>query len=89
MKTMTAKLPHGWFGGYMKETDIIDTIESSIGRWDIVIVETNKITEREREFLSRTGPEKAISWQVMVIRSIFQREWFITEGRCNMVYATQ
>lgn len=32
----------------MKETDIIDTVQSSIGRWDIVIVETNKITERER-----------------------------------------
>ena len=52
MKTIIAKLPHGWFPGKMKETDIIDTIESSIGRWDVVIVEladTNEITQRERE----------------------------------------
>lgn len=48
MKTITAKLPHGWFKGKFKETDIIDTIEGSIGRWDIVIVETNEIIERER-----------------------------------------
>lgn len=52
MKTITAKLPHGWFKGKYKETDIIDTIETSIGRWDIVIIELeepNKIIERERE----------------------------------------
>ena len=36
----------------MKETDVIDTIESSIGRYDIAIVELaedNEITQRERE----------------------------------------
>ena len=49
MKPTVAKLPHGWFKGYMKQADIIDTIESSIGRWDIVIVEPNGTIERERE----------------------------------------
>lgn len=49
MKPTVAKLPHGWCKGYMKQTDVIDTIESSIGRWDIVIVEPNGTIERERE----------------------------------------
>lgn len=54
MKTITAKLPHGWFKGKYKETDIIDTIETSIGRWDIVIIELeepNNLIERERKVL--------------------------------------
>ena len=52
MKTLIAKLPHGWYKGKLKETDVIDTIESSIGRYDIAIVELaedNEITQRERE----------------------------------------
>ena len=47
-----AKLPHGWYRGKLIETEIIDTIESSIGRYDIALVELaddNKIIERERE----------------------------------------
>lgn len=46
-----AKLPHGWYKGKLIETDIIDTIESSIGRYDIALVELandNEITQRER-----------------------------------------
>lgn len=47
-----AKLPHGWYKGKLTETDIIDTIESSIGRYDIALVELaddNELTQRERE----------------------------------------
>lgn len=47
-----AKLPHGWYKGKLIETDIIDTIESSIGRYDIALVELadgNELTQRERE----------------------------------------
>lgn len=54
MKPTVAKLSHGWFKGYMKQTDVIDTIESSIGRWDIVIVEPNGIIEREIPIKNRT-----------------------------------
>ena len=52
MKIMVAKLPHGWYKGKIRETNIIDTIESSIGRYDIALVELaedNEITQRERE----------------------------------------
>lgn len=68
MKTITAKLPHGWFKGKIKETDIIDTIIGSVARWDIVIVETNEIIEREREreFLSRIIRRWVTRWRVMV-----------------------
>lgn len=61
MKTITAKLPHGWFKGKYKETDIIDTIETSIGRWDIVIIEldeSNKIIERERDSYQQDGSDR-------------------------------
>ena len=50
-KIMVIKLPHGWFRGKLTEADIIDTIESSIGRYDIALLELgddNKIIERER-----------------------------------------
>ena len=49
---MVAKLPHGWYKGKLRDTDIIDTIESSIGRYDIALVELadgNELTQRERE----------------------------------------
>ena len=58
MKPTVAKLPHGWFKGYMKQADIIDTIESSIGRWDIVIVEPNGTIEREREIPIKNRTKK-------------------------------
>ena len=51
-RIMVAKLPHGWYRGKLIETDIIDAIVSSIGRYDIALVELaddNKIIERERE----------------------------------------
>ena len=58
MKPTVAKLPHGWCKGYMKQTDVIDTIESSIGRWDIVIVEPNGTIEREREIPIKNRTKK-------------------------------
>ena len=58
MKPTVAKLPHGWFKGYMKQTDVIDTIESSIGRWDIVIVEPNGTIERERDSYKEQNEER-------------------------------
>ena len=52
-KIEVLKLPHGWFNGYQKETDVIDTIDATIMYLHILIVEkladTNKIIERERE----------------------------------------
>jgi len=53
-KIKVLKLPHGYFRGYIKDAEIIDTIESSIGRYDIAIVElvaSNELTQRERESL--------------------------------------
>ena len=44
--------------GKLTEADIIDTIESSIGRYDIALLELaddNKIIERERESDSYCG----------------------------------
>ena len=47
------KLAHGWFGGHIKETDVICTIDSGISMWHTLIIEkyeeTNEITQRERE----------------------------------------
>ena len=47
------KMAHGWFCGGCKETDVICTIDSGIGKWHTLIleelVETNEIIERERE----------------------------------------
>ena len=51
------KLPHGWFAGYIKEKDVVDTIDATIMYWHTLIVEeladTNELKQREREFLSR------------------------------------
>ena len=69
-RIMVAKLPHGWYRGKLIETDIIDTIESSIGRYDIALVELaddNKIIEREREFLSWIIQRWVTRWQVMAM----------------------
>ena len=58
-KYKVLKIPHGWFRGYVREMDIVDTIDATIMYWHTLIVEeladTNKIIEREREreFLSR------------------------------------
>lgn len=47
------KQGHGWFGGYIKETDVISCVDSGMWKWHILIaeklVETNEIIERERE----------------------------------------
>ena len=56
-KYKVLKIPHGWFKGYVKEMDVVDTIDATIMYWHTLIVEeladTNEIIEREREFLSR------------------------------------
>ena len=55
-KYFELKQGHGWFGGYIRETDIISTIDSGMWKWHILLVEklteANEIIEREREFLS-------------------------------------
>ena len=43
------KLPHGWFKGKIKMTDIIDTIDAGINNWHTLIGETNETPQRERE----------------------------------------
>lgn len=51
-KKYVYKLPHGWFKGEIKETDIICTIDTGIAMWHTLILELaddNKIIERERE----------------------------------------
>ena len=46
------KLPHGWFAGYIKEKDVVDTIDATIMYWHTLIVEeladTNELKQRER-----------------------------------------
>lgn len=46
------KQGHGWFGGYLRETDVISCVDSGMWKWHILLVEladSNKIIERERE----------------------------------------
>lgn len=57
------KLPHGWFKGKIKMTDIIDTIDAGINNWHTLIGETNETPQREREFLSRMRPRRVI-WKL-------------------------
>ena len=58
------KQGHGWFGGYVKQTDVISCVDSGMWKWHILIVEelveTNEIIEREREreYLSKTTLKK-------------------------------
>ena len=56
------KQGHGWFGGYVKQTDVISCVDSGMWKWHILIVEelvdANEITQREREFLSKTTLKK-------------------------------
>ena len=51
-KYFELKQGHGWFGGYIRETDIISTIDSGMWKWHILLVEklteANEIIERER-----------------------------------------
>jgi len=46
------KQGHGWFGGYVKQTDVISCVDSGMWKWHILIaeelVESNEIIERER-----------------------------------------
>ena len=50
------KQGHGWFPGYVRETDVISCIDSGMWKWHILLVEklveTNETTQRERRFLS-------------------------------------
>lgn len=52
-KYYEVKVGHGWFGGYMRETDVISTVDSGMWKWHILIAEkfdeVNEIIERERE----------------------------------------
>lgn len=52
-KIFEFKPGHGWFSGYVRETDVISCIDSGMAKWHILLVEkieeTNKIIERERE----------------------------------------
>ena len=60
-------MPHGFYKGKLIETDIIDTIESSIGRYDIALVELadgNELTQREREFLLWIIQKWVTRWRV-------------------------
>ena len=43
------KQGHGWFPGYVRETDVISCIDSGMWKWHILLVEANEIIERERE----------------------------------------
>ena len=47
------KQGHGWFGGYIRETDVISCVDSGMWKWHILLVEklveTNETTQRERE----------------------------------------
>lgn len=46
------KQGHGWFGGYVKQTDVISCVDSGMWKWHILIaeelVESNEIIEKER-----------------------------------------
>ena len=83
------KLGHGWFGGHKKETDVICTIDSGISMWHTLILEEladdNEITQREREFLSRTRLNKVTYMLMTRILSTYHRGWNITEVRCSTV----
>ena len=52
-KYYEVKVGHGWFGGYMRETDVISTVDSGMWKWHILIAEKfdemNEIIERERD----------------------------------------
>ncbi len=65
------KQGHGWFGGYIKETDVISCVDSGMWKWHILIaeklVETNEIIEREREFLLWTIRRWVTRWRVMAM----------------------
>ena len=59
---MVAKLPHGWFKGYKKETDVICTIDSGVAMWHTLILEEfdepNQLTQREREIPIKNRTKK-------------------------------
>lgn len=52
-KIFEVKPGHGWFGGYLKQTDVISTIDSGMAKWHILVAEMfddmNELIERERE----------------------------------------
>ena len=59
---MVAKLPHGWFKGYKKETDVICTIDSGVAMWHTLILEEfdepNQLTQRERDSYKEQNKER-------------------------------
>ena len=65
------KQGHGWFGGYVKQTDVISCVDSGMWKWHILIVEelveANEITKREREFLLWIIQRWVSRWQVMAM----------------------
>lgn len=56
------KQGHGWFGGYVKQTDVISCVDSGMWKWHILIaeelVETNEIIERERDSYKEQDKER-------------------------------
>lgn len=65
------KQGHGWFGGYVKQTDVISCVDSGMWKWHILIVEylveANETTQREREFLLWITQRWVSRWQVMAM----------------------
>lgn len=71
-KIYELKQGHGWFGGYIRETDVISCVDSGMWKWHILLVErvladANEIIEREREYLSRIIRRWVTRWQVMAM----------------------
>lgn len=71
-KYYEVKVGHGWFGGYMRETDVISTVDSGMWKWHILIAEKfdemNEIIERERErFLFSIARRWVTQWQVVAM----------------------
>lgn len=56
------KQGHGWFGGYVKQTDVISCVDSGMWKWHILIaeelVESNEIIERERDSYKEQDKER-------------------------------
>ena len=65
------KQGHRWFGGYVKQTDVISCVDSGMWKWHILIVEelveANETTQREREFLLWITQRWVSRWQVMAM----------------------
>ena len=80
------KQGHGWFPGYVRETDIISCIDSGMWKWHILLVEANEIIEREREreFLSRIARRWVTFGHTIRTRLTYLPGWFTTGELCSM-----